>query len=98
MKRTILIKPLITEKSSDLSENQNVFGFVVDRSANKLQIKNAVEEMYNVQVNNVRTIQMPAKAKSRFTKAGVSKGRKQAYKKAYVSLPDGESIDFYSNI
>lgn len=96
--KTILIKPLITEKSSDLSENKNVFGFIVNRNANKLQIKNAVEEMYSVQVDDVRTLQMPAKAKSRFTKAGISKGRKSAYKKAYVSLPDGESIDFYSNI
>lgn len=96
--KTILIKPLITEKSSDLSENRNVFGFIVNRNANKLQIKSAVEEMYNVQVNDVRTLQMPAKAKSRFTKAGITKGRKQAYKKAYVSLPDGETIDFYSNI
>ena len=96
--KNILIKPLITEKSSDLSEKRNVFGFVVNRNANKLQIKNAVEEMYNVQVDDVRTLQMPAKAKSRFTKAGITKGRKQAYKKAYVSLPDGETIDFYSNI
>ena len=94
----ILIKPVITEKMTDESEKYNRFGFIVDRRANKLEIKDAVEKMYGVSVEKVRTMIYPGKAKSRNTKGGVISGRTSSYKKAIVDVADGESIDFYSNI
>lgn len=94
----VLIKPLVTEKSTKLGEKFNRYVFVVDKSANKLMVKAAVEAMYSVTVTDVRTMVMPAKEKIRFTKSGVSKGSKKQFKKAIVSLVDGDTIDFYSNI
>lgn len=94
----ILIKPVITEKMTDESEKYNRFGFIVDRRANKLEIKDAIEKMYGVSVEKVRTMIYPGKAKSRNTKGGVISGRTNSYKKAIVDIADGESIDFYSNI
>tara|TARA_B100000900_G_scaffold31262_2_gene23689 strand:- start:244 stop:534 length:291 start_codon:yes stop_codon:yes gene_type:complete len=94
----ILIKPVITEKMTEATDANNRFGFVVDRRANKLEIKDAVEKMYGVSVEKVRTMIYPGKAKSRNTKAGVISGRTNSYKKAIVDIADGESIDFYSNI
>jgi large subunit ribosomal protein L23 len=94
----ILIKPVITEKMTDDSEKFNRFGFIVDRRANKLEIKGAVQKMYGVSVEKVRTMIYPGKAKSRNTKGGVISGRTNSYKKAIVDLAEGESIDFYSNI
>ena len=94
----ILIKPVITEKMTDESEKYNRFGFIVDRRANKLEIKDAVEKMYGVSVEKVRTMIYPGKAKSRNTKGGVISGRTNSYKKAIVDVAEGESIDFYSNI
>ena len=95
---SILIKPVITEKMTDESEKFNRFGFIVDRRANKLEIKDAVEEMYGVSVEKVRTMVYPGKAKSRNTKGGVISGRTNSYKKAIVDVAEGESIDFYGNI
>ena len=95
---SILIKPIITEKMTDASEQLNRFGFVVDRKANKIQIKAAVEEAYGVTVDSVRTMNYAGKTKSRFTKAGVISGRTAHYKKAIVQLAEGDTIDFYSNI
>ncbi len=94
----ILLKPVITEKMTDESEKYNRFGFIVDRRANKLEIKDAVEKMYGVSVEKVRTMVYPGKAKSRNTKSGVISGRTNSYKKAIVDIAVGESIDFYSNI
>ena len=94
----ILIKPVITEKMTDESEKYNRFGFIVDRGANKLEIKDAVEKMYSVSVEKVRTMVYPGKAKSRNTKGGVISGRSNSFKKAIVDLAEGESIDFYGNI
>jgi large subunit ribosomal protein L23 len=94
----ILVKPLVTEKMTDQSERFNRYGFVVDRRATKPQIKKAVEDLYNVTVENVNTMVYGGKAKSRYTKGGVITGKTTAYKKAIVTLVDGESIDFYSNI
>ena len=94
----ILIKPVITEKMTDESEKYNRFGFIVDRRANKLEIKDAVEKMYGVSVERVRTMVYPGKAKSRNTKGGVITGRTNSYKKAIVDVAEGESIDFYGNI
>ena len=94
----ILVKPLITEKMTQLGDRLGHYGFVVHRKANKLQIKKAVETMYGVTVTDVRTMVMPAKQRSRMTKAGIIRGLKSAYKKAIVTLAEGESIDFYSEI
>lgn len=94
---SILIKPLVTEKISALNE-KGKYGFVVKDSANKVEIKQAVEKMYGVNVEHVNTIKVLGKFKSRFTKAGVLSGRKPSYKKAIVTLASGEVIDFYSNV
>ncbi len=94
----ILIKPVVTEKMNDKGEALNQFGFIVDKNANKLQIRDAVEEMYGVTVTDVNTMKYKGKKKSRFTKTGIITGRKNNYKKAIVTLANGENIDFYSNI
>ncbi len=94
----ILLKPLITEKMTNISEQYNRFGFIVNQDANKIQIKNAVEKTYGVSVAGVNTMVVAGKEKQRYTKSGVTKGIKSAYKKAIVSLVEGDSIDFYSNI
>jgi large subunit ribosomal protein L23 len=94
----ILIKPLVTEKMTAQSERFNRYGFVVDRRASKPQIKKAVENLYNVSVDSVNTMVYGGKIKSRYTKGGVITGKTASYKKAIVTLVDGDSIDFYSNI
>ncbi|MDR0692891.1 MAG: 50S ribosomal protein L23 [Prevotellaceae bacterium] len=94
----ILIRPLITEKMTIQGEKLNRYGFVVDRAANKLEIKKAVEDMYGVTVKNVNTANYHGKRKSRFTKAGLLTGRANHYKKAIVTLAGEDKIDFYSNI
>lgn len=93
----ILKKPLVTEKISQENERGR-YGFVVDQRANKLQIRDAVEKMYGVTVEKVRTMNYQGKKKSRYTKTKVVSGRKSAYKKAIVQVADGEIIDFYSGI
>ena len=94
----IINKPLITEKMTALTEQENRYGFVVDSNANKLQIKEAVEKMYGGNVETVNTMNFKGKQKSRFTKAGWVAGRTNKFKKAIVTLVDGDTIDFYSNI
>ncbi len=94
---SIIIKPIITEKMTAQVENQR-YGFIVDKKADKLQIRKEVEELYGVKVDAVNTIRYAGKRKSRYTKAGFVEGRTNAYKKAIVTLKDGQSIDFYSNI
>lgn len=94
---SILQSPLVTEKVSALNE-KGKYGFIVAAEANKVEIKNAVEKMYGVNVARVNTINVLGKFKSRFTKAGVLSGRKASYKKAIVTLAEGEVIDFYSNV
>lgn len=94
-----IVKPLVTEKMTAITEKQNnVFGFIVRHQANKLQIKAEVEARYNVNVISVRTMIYAGKNKSRYTRSGLIKGRTNAYKKALVVLNEGETIDFYSNI
>ncbi|MGB5242217.1 MAG: 50S ribosomal protein L23 [Lutimonas sp.] len=95
---SILIKPIITEKATDLSELRNCYSFVVNKQANKIEIKNAVESAYGVSVNSVRTVNYPVKRNTKYTKQGLVTGMKGAYKKAFVQLAEGENIDFYSNI
>ncbi len=98
MAKQILIKPVITEKADTLSENRNQYTFVVHKNANKIEIKKAVAEMYNVEVKSVNTLVMPAKAKNRNTRRGVIRGRVSSYKKAVVTLADGETINFFGDL
>lgn len=114
----IIIKPLITEKMTKLTEAaaepklnkiqrhkgievkaaENCYGFIVDKRANKIEIKKAVEEFYGVKVLDVNTMNYSGKNKSRWTKAGLLQGRTNAYKKAIVTLAPDNSIDFYASI
>ncbi len=95
----VLIKPLITEKMTAVTEKfSGRYGFIVDKRATKGQIRKAVEEMYDVSVSTVNTMVYLGKQKSRYTKTGFQNGRKNSFKKAIVTLNEGQSIDFYSNI
>lgn len=94
----VIIKPVITEKMTAMGESLSRYAFLVDKKANKLQIKKAVEEMYEVKVESVNTMVYAGKSKSRYTKAGYISGRKNSTKKAIITLAQGEKIDFYSNI
>ena len=94
----IIIKPLVTEKMTGITEKQNKFGFIVRPDANKIEIKKEVEALYNVTVVSVNTMNYAGKSKNRYTKSGLIKGRTNAFKKAIVTLKDGDVIDFYSNI
>lgn len=108
----ILIKPIVTEKMTKITDKSSearkkkdgsapvnaVYGFFVSPSANKIQIKHAVEEKFGVTVESVNTINYPGKVKSRYTKRGLQVGKTAAFKKAYVTLKDGDTIDFYANI
>jgi len=96
--KNILIKPLITEKTSATSDRLNQFAFIVDKGANKIEIRKAIEAEYKVSVKDVRTINVDGKAKSKYTKTGMVSGRTPSYKKAIVSLSAGETIDFYANL
>ena len=95
----VLIKPLITEKMTAVSEKfPTRFGFIVDKRASKSQIKKAIEDMYEVSVASVNTMVYLGKRKTRYTKTGFQAGRKNSFKKAIVTLSEGQTIDFYSNI
>ena len=92
----VLIKPVLSEKANKQAEKMNRFTFIVDRKANKLEIKKAVELFYGVQVEMVNTQVVPSKLKAKYTKAGFIVGRKPAKKKAIVTIVQGETIDVYS--
>ena len=94
---SVLKKPLVTEKVSSLNE-KGKYGFIVDSDANKVEIKKAVEKQYGVNVEKVNTLNVMGKFKTRYTKAGVLSGRRPNYKKAIVTLAEGEVIDFYNNV
>lgn len=94
----VLIKPIVTEKMTNITDKFNRFGFLVRPEANKLVIKKEIEALYNVTVVDVNTMNYAGKNKSRYTKAGFVKGRTNAFKKAIVTLKEGDTIDFYSNI
>lgn len=94
----ILIKPIITEKMTVQGEKLNQYAFIVDRKANKIEISNAIKSLYNVTPVSVNTMIYRGKSKSRFTKSGFIEGRKGAFKKAVITLNEGEKIDFFSNI
>ena len=94
----ILVKPIITEKMTSLAEKLNRYGFVVEKDANKVQIRQAVEAMYGVKVESVNTQQYVGKVKTRNTTRGIAVGRVNRNKKAFVTLKAGEIIDFYANV
>ncbi|MFP5040226.1 50S ribosomal protein L23 [Parasediminibacterium sp. JCM 36343] len=94
----VLVKPLLTEKANKQQEKLRCYAFKVDRKANKLEIKTAVETFYGVSVLTVNTAVAPGKNKSRQTKAGLIQGVKPSYKKAFVTVAEGETIDLYANI
>ncbi len=94
----VLVKPVVTEKVNQQTEKFGRYCFMVDKKANKLEIKKAVEEFYGVSVTGVNTLVAPGKTKQRYTKAGFISGKKPAYKKAVVTLAKGENIDLYGSI
>lgn len=94
----VIFKPVITEKMTEKGEKLNQFGFLVDPRANKLQIQHEVETLYGVQVVSVNTMNYSGKRKSRNTKSGVISGKTKAFKKAIITIAEGETIDFFSNI
>ena len=94
----IIVKPLVTEKMTAITEKSNRFGFIVRPEANKVEIKKEVEALYNVTVVEVNTMRYDGKNKSRYTRSGLINGRTNAFKKAIVTLKEGDTIDFYSNI
>ena len=95
---SIIIKPIITEKITKEGEVFNRFGFVVDKKANKVQIKKAVEAAYGISVVSVNTMNYRADRSTKYTKSGLISGKTTAYKKAIVQVKEGETIDFYNNI
>ena len=94
----ILIKPILTEKANSQQESLRRYAFKVARKANKLEIKKAIETFYGVNVVDVNTAVVPGKNKTRYTKKGFVQGQKPAYKKAMVTVAEGETLDLYSNI
>ncbi|WP_026706242.1 50S ribosomal protein L23 [Flavobacterium soli] len=95
---SIIIKPIVTEKVTKESEVSNRFGFVVDKKANKVQIKKAVEATYGVTVTAVNTMNVRPDRTTKYTKSGLISGKSNAFKKAMVQVQEGETIDFYNNI
>ena len=94
-----IIKPIFTEKQTEISDKfENRYGFIVSPKANKVEIKNAIEELYDVKVVRVNTMNYSGKKKSRYTKAGVVQGKTPAFKKAIITLKEGDAIDLFSNI
>jgi|TARA_B100001939_G_scaffold347938_1_gene371435 large subunit ribosomal protein L23 len=94
----VIFEPIITEKATNDSELRNRYAFVVNREANKIQIKDAVEKRYNVNVEKVRTQIYGSERKTKYTKKGVQRTKTNIKKKAIVDIQDGDSIDFYNNL
>ena len=95
---SILIKPIITEKATEDSELFNRYSFFVDKTANKIQIKEAVESAYGVNVSKVRTMNIKPTVKTKYTKTGMVTGKTNALKKAIVQIAEGDTIDLYGNL
>ena len=94
----INIKPISTEKATELSEKLNRYVFAVSPDANKFQIKDIVEKLYNVRVVKVNIANYAGKRKQRWTKSGLLKGSSAAFNKAYVTVAEGQTIDYYSKL
>ena len=95
---TIMIRPVVSEKATQISEKNNRFTFRVSPDANKHQIKDAVEQLYDVKVTGVSTMNYEGKRKQRYTRRGLQRGKMSAFKKAVVTVAQGQTIDFYSNL
>jgi len=95
---SVIKRPLITEKYSALAEKENKYGFIVDKKASKEQIRSEVEKLYNVEIIAINTMIYGGRSKTRYTKKNIISGRTNAFKKAVVTVKDGQNIDFYSNI
>ncbi len=95
---SILKRPLITEKSQIATDKLQKYGFVVEKKATKNEIKAEIEKLYSVNIQSVNTMIYAGKTKSKNTKKGVFSGRTPAFKKAFVTLQEGESIDFFENV
>jgi len=98
VKKNIIVKPLINEKSEILLDELGKYSFIVDKKSNKVEIRKAVEKMFGVSVLSVNTLIMPSKERSRFTKTGVQRGSTSSYKKAIITLVDGDEIDYYGEV
>ncbi len=94
---SILLRPILTEKMLHAQEAMQKYAFAVSRTANKIEIKESVEKKFNVQVNDVRTINVKGKLKRMNTKGGLTRGKRSDWKKAVVTLKEGFSIDFFEN-
>ena len=94
----VILKPLITEKATNDSELRNRYTFLVKKNANKVEIKNAVQERYNVTVSKVRTLIYGPERRTKYTKRGIQNSKSAVRKKAIVQLVEGDSIDFYNNL
>ncbi|MCE3008556.1 MAG: 50S ribosomal protein L23 [Bacteroidetes bacterium] len=97
---SVLIKPIVTEKQTRMTEKakSRIYGFEVEKDANKVEIKKAVEAKYDVEVVSIRTAIVPPKKRRRFTRTGVQEGKTKATKKAYVTIGQGKEIDFYNTL
>ena len=95
---SIQIIPIVSEKANALSEKNNRFSFKVSPEANKYQIRDLIEELYDVKVVEIKTMNYDGKKKQRYTRTGIQRGKTAAFKKAIVTLAEGQTIDFYSNL
>lgn len=94
--KSVLIRPLITEKMTKISEKQsNKFGFIVSLDANKIEIAKAIKDKFNVDVVSVNTVRHQGKSRTQFTRKGRFTGRTARYKKAYITLKEGQTIDIF---
>ena len=94
----IQIIPIVTEKANAISEKNNRFSFKVSPDANKYEIRDLIEKLYDVKVVEIKTMNYDGKKKQRYTRAGIQRGATAAFKKAIVTLAEGQTIDFYSNL
>ncbi len=96
--RNILVRPLITEKLAEISEKNNQFGFIVAYDANKIEIARAIAQKFEVEVVSVNTMKYKGKVKTQFTKKGRFVGRTPRFKKAIVTLKEGQTIDLIGEV
>ena len=95
--RVILVKPLYTEKIARLQDDLNKYAFQVARDANKIEIRKAIEKKFEVKVSSVRTMLMPGKVRQQMTRAGRFHGRRPEWKKAIVTLIEGDKLELFEN-
>lgn len=96
--REVVVEPVLTEKALRLKDEANQYIFVVDRNANKIQVKNAIEKRFSVKVDSIRTVNVKGKPRQRFTRRGRVTGFTASYKKAYITLVEGDTLEFLDSI